>query len=44
MLLLDCLQCLNGRWTLVRALKVPDEHDTLLVLGVDRSLGQVDKP
>jgi hypothetical protein len=36
-LLLDGLQGLSSGWTLVRALKVPDEHGTQLVLGVDRS-------
>jgi hypothetical protein len=44
MLLPDGLQSLSSRWTLVRALKVPNKHSTLLVLDVDRSLGQVDEP
>jgi hypothetical protein len=44
MLLLDGLQSLSIRWALVCTLEVPDEHGTQLVLGVDRSLGQVDKP
>jgi hypothetical protein len=43
MLLLDDLQSLNSRWTLVCTLKVPDEHDTQLIPGVDRSLRQIDK-
>jgi hypothetical protein len=42
-LLLDGLQSLSSRWTLVCTLEVPDEHGTQLVPGVDRSLGQIDK-
>jgi hypothetical protein len=44
MLLLDGLQSLSSRWTLVCILKVPYEYDMQLVSGVDRSLGQIDKP
>jgi hypothetical protein len=36
-LLLDGLEGLNGRWTLICALKVPDEHDTQVVPGVNGS-------
>jgi hypothetical protein len=36
-LLLDGLEGLSGRWTLIGALKVPDEHGTQLVPGVDGS-------
>jgi hypothetical protein len=43
MLLFDGLQSLSSRWTLVCTLEVPDEYDTQLVPGVDRSLGQIDK-
>jgi hypothetical protein len=39
MLLLDGLEGLGGRWTLIGALKVPDEHDTQLILGVNGSFG-----
>jgi hypothetical protein len=39
MLLLDGLEGLNGRWTLIGALEVPDEHGTQLVLGVNGSFG-----
>jgi hypothetical protein len=35
MSLLDGLDGLNSRWTLVRALKVSNEHGTQLVLGLD---------
>jgi hypothetical protein len=38
MLLLDGLEGLDSRWTLIGALEVPDEHDTQLVLGVNGSL------
>jgi hypothetical protein len=44
MLLLDGLQSLSSRWTLVCTLEVPDEYGTQLVSGVDRFLGQIDKP
>jgi hypothetical protein len=37
MLLLDGLEGLGGRWTLIGALEVPDEHGTQLVLGVNGS-------
>jgi hypothetical protein len=37
MLLSDGLQGLCCRWTLVRALKVPNEHGTQLVPRSDRS-------
>jgi hypothetical protein len=37
-LLLDGLEGLGGRWTLIGALEVPDEHDTQLVSGVNGSL------
>jgi hypothetical protein len=37
MLLLDSLEGLGGRWTLIGALKVPDEHGTHLVPGVNGS-------
>jgi hypothetical protein len=33
-LLLDGLEGLGGRWTLIGALEVPDEHGTQLVVGV----------
>jgi hypothetical protein len=39
MLLLDVLEGLGGRWTLIGALEVPDEHGTQLVPGVNRSFG-----
>jgi hypothetical protein len=39
MLLLDGLEGLGSRCTLIGALKVPDEHDTQLVPGVNRSFG-----
>jgi hypothetical protein len=35
--LLDGLEGLCGRWTLIGALEVPDEHGTQLVPGVDGS-------
>jgi hypothetical protein len=44
MLLCDGLEGLSSRWTLIRALEVPDEHVTLLVPGVDGSFGHVDEP
>jgi hypothetical protein len=44
MLLLDGLQGLCSRWTLIHALKVPDEHGTLLVPGVNSSLREDDEP
>jgi hypothetical protein len=34
-LLLDGLEGLGGRWTLIGALEVPDEHGTQLVSGVN---------
>jgi hypothetical protein len=37
MLLLDGLEGLSGRWTLIGALEVPDEHGTQLVPGVNGS-------
>jgi hypothetical protein len=39
MLLLDGLEGLGGRWTLIGALKVPDEHGTQLISGVNGSFG-----
>jgi hypothetical protein len=36
-LLLDGLECLGCRWTLIGALEVPDEHGTRLVAGVNGS-------
>jgi hypothetical protein len=39
MLLLDGLEGLDSRRTLIGALKVLDEHDTQLVPGVNESLG-----
>jgi hypothetical protein len=39
MILLDGLEGLDSRWTLICALKVPDEHCTQLVLGVNGSFG-----
>jgi hypothetical protein len=39
MLLLDGLEGFNSRRTLIGALKVPDEHGTQLVSGVNGSLG-----
>jgi hypothetical protein len=39
MLLLDGLEGLGSRCTLIGALEVPDEHDTQLVSGVNRSFG-----
>jgi hypothetical protein len=38
-LLLDGLEGLGGRWTLIGALEVPDEHGTQLVSGVNGSFG-----
>jgi hypothetical protein len=37
MLLLDGLEGLGGRWTLIGGLEVPDEHGTQLVIGVNGS-------
>jgi hypothetical protein len=37
--LLDGLEGLGSRRMLVGALEVPDEHGTLLVPGVDESIG-----
>jgi hypothetical protein len=37
MLLLDGIEGLGGRWTLIGALEVFDEHGTQLVTGVDGS-------
>jgi hypothetical protein len=39
MLLLDGLEGLSSRRTLIGALEVPDEHGTQLVPGVNGSLG-----
>jgi hypothetical protein len=39
MLLLDGLEGLGGRWMLIGALEVSDEHGTQLVLGVNESFG-----
>jgi hypothetical protein len=39
MLLLDGLEGLGGRWTLIGTLEVPDEHGTQLVLEVNGSFG-----
>jgi hypothetical protein len=44
MSLLDSLEGLNSRWTLVCALKVSNKHGTQLVPGLDGCFGQVDKP
>jgi hypothetical protein len=38
-LLLDGLEGLNGRWTLIGALEVPDKHGTQLVPRVNGSFG-----
>jgi hypothetical protein len=38
-LLLDGLEGLGGRWTLIGAPEVPDEHGTQLVPGVNGSFG-----
>jgi hypothetical protein len=38
-LLLDGLEGLGGRWTLIGALEVPDEYGTQLVPGVNGSFG-----
>jgi hypothetical protein len=38
-LLLDGLEGLGGRWMLIGAQKVPDEHGTQLVSGVNGSFG-----
>jgi hypothetical protein len=43
MLLLDGLEGLGDRWTLIGALEVPDEHGTQLVLAVNGSFGKVDE-
>jgi hypothetical protein len=37
MLLLDGLEGLNGRWTLIGVLEVPDEYGTQMVPGVNGS-------
>jgi hypothetical protein len=37
MLLLDGLEGLGSRWTLIGALEVSDEHSTQLVIGVNGS-------
>jgi hypothetical protein len=37
MLLLDGLKGLGSTWTLICALKVPDEHGTQLISGVNGS-------
>jgi hypothetical protein len=37
MLMSDGLQFLSSRGTLIRVLEVPNEYDTQLVSGVDRS-------
>jgi hypothetical protein len=39
MLLLDGLEGLDGRWTLIGALEVPDERSTQLVAGANGSFG-----
>jgi hypothetical protein len=39
MLLLDGLESLSSRWTLIGALEVSDEHGTQLIPGVNGSLG-----
>jgi hypothetical protein len=39
MLLLDGLEGLGSRRTLIAALEVPNEHGTQLILGVNGSLG-----
>jgi hypothetical protein len=39
MLLLDGLEGLGSRRTLIGALEVPNEHGTQLILGVNGSLG-----
>jgi hypothetical protein len=39
MLLLDGLEGLGGRWTLIGALKVPNEYGTQLVPRVNGSFG-----
>jgi hypothetical protein len=41
MLLLDGLEGLSGKWTLIGALEVSDEHGTQLVPGVNGSLGKL---
>jgi hypothetical protein len=38
-LLLDGFESLSGRWTLIGALEVPDEHGTQLVPGVNGLFG-----
>jgi hypothetical protein len=38
-LLLDGLEGLGGRWTLIGVLEVPDDHGTQLVPGVNGSFG-----
>jgi hypothetical protein len=44
MLLLDGLEGLGSRWTLICALEVSNEHDTQLVPGVNGSLGYINEP
>jgi hypothetical protein len=44
MSLLDSLEGLNSRWTLIRALKVSNKHGTQLILRLDGCFGQVDEP
>jgi hypothetical protein len=39
MLLINGLEGLDGRWTLIGALEVLDEYGTQLVLGVNGSFG-----
>jgi hypothetical protein len=41
MLLLDGLEGLGSRWTLICALEVPDEHGTQLVPGVNGPFGKL---
>jgi hypothetical protein len=43
MSLLDSLEGLSSKWTLVRALKVSNKHGTQLVPGLDGCFGQVDE-
>jgi hypothetical protein len=44
MSLLDSLEGLSSRWTLVRALKVSNKHGTQLVPGLDGCFRKVDEP
>jgi hypothetical protein len=39
MVLLDGHEGLGGRWTLIGAPEVPDEHGTQLIPGVNESFG-----